>query len=198
MTQWLDVEPRIILEIPPGQKLATAQVLYDSLEEIRTIFGPRDRALRTIARSLQEDRTFTALLDQRVIGVAGLNYRAKPSLDVNGSDVFREYKLSAFKVAFLGSLFEERTAPDELYLESLAVLASHRNQGIGSKLLDAVSEQVVAEGLTRVRLHVVEPNLRAKAFYERVGFETTRYRRVPFLWRWAFRFDGYYEMVKAL
>jgi len=194
----LNVEPKIILEIPPDQKLAAAQVLCDSLEEIRIIFGPRDRALRIIARSLREDRTLTALLDQRVIGVAGLNYRGKPSLDVNGSDVFREYKLSAFKVAFLGLLFEERTAPDELYLESLAVSASHRNRGIGRKLLDAVLEQAVAEGLTRVRLHVVEPNLRAKAFYERVGFETTRYRRIPFLWRWAFRFDGYYEMIKGL
>lgn len=146
---------------------------------------------------MREDSTLTALLDQQVIGVAGLNYRGTPSLDIDGSDVFREYRLSAFKVAFLGLLFEERTAPDELYLESLAVSASHRNRGIGRKLLDAVLEQAVAEGLTRVRLHVVEPNLRAKAFYERVGFETTRYRRVPFLWRWAFRFDGYYEMIKG-
>jgi len=192
------MEPKIILGIPPGQKLTAAQVLYDSLEEIRIIFGPRDRALRIIARSLRKDRTLTALLDQRVIGVAGLNYRGKPSLDVNGSDVFREYKLSALKVAFLGLIFEERTAPDELYLESLAVSASHRNRGIGTKLLDAVLEQAVAEGLTRVRLQVVEPNLRTKAFYERVGFETTRYRRVPLLWRWAFRFDGYYEMIRGL
>ena len=192
------MEPKTILGIPPGQNLAAAQVLYDGLEEIRTIFGPRDRALRVIAHSLREDRTFTCMLDSRVIGVAGLNYGGNPSLDVNGSDVFREYRLSAFKVAFLGLLFEERTAPDELYLESLAVSASHRNRGIGRKLLDAVLEQAVAEGLTRVRLRVVEPNLRAKAFYERVGFETTRYRRVPLLWRWAFCFDGYYEMIKAL
>jgi len=133
-----------------------------------------------------------------VIGVAGLNYRGTPSLDVNGSDVFREYKLSAFKVAFLALPFEERTTPDELYLETLVVSAGHRNRGIGRRLLDASLDHAATEGIARVRLHVVEPNLKAKAFYERVGFETIRYRRVPLLWRWAFRFDGYYELSKHL
>jgi len=46
------MEPEFTLGIPPGQRLTAAQVLYDSLEEIRTIFGPRGRAVRVIAQSL--------------------------------------------------------------------------------------------------------------------------------------------------
>jgi len=193
-----DIEPKIILGIPFGQSLAVAQVLYDSLEEIRIIFGPRDRALRVIACSLREDRTFTSTYNQQVVGIAGLNYGGSPALDVSGSVVFREYRLSAFKVTFLGLPLKERTAPDELYLESLAVSAGYRNRGIGRKLLDVVLEHAAAEGLTRVRLHVVEPNLKAKALYERVGFETSGYWRVPFLWRRAFRWGGYYELIKRI
>jgi ribosomal protein S18 acetylase RimI-like enzyme len=83
-------------------------------------------------------------------------------------------------------------------LEALAVSAGHRNRGIGRRLLEASLEHAAGKELAQVRLHVVEPNLRAKAFYERVGFETTRYRRVPLLWRWAFRFGGYYELIKQL
>jgi len=152
------VESRIDLGIPPGQSLAAAQVLYDCLEEIRTIFGPRERALHVIAVSLREDRTLTSTVDHRVIGVAGTKYAGSPSLDVNGSDVFRVYSLSAFKVAFLALPFTECAAPDELYLETLAVVAGHRNRGIGRKLLDAALNHAAAERLTRLRLHVIEPN----------------------------------------
>lgn len=49
----------------------------------------------------------------------------------------------------------------------MAVLASHRKQGFGSRLLKAVIELGVSRGLSQFELHA---QLSAISFYERLGF----------------------------
>jgi ribosomal protein S18 acetylase RimI-like enzyme len=196
----MEEEPRIVRGVCPAERATAARILYEGLDEIRIIFGPPDRALRSIARMLREERALTALINDHVVGMAGLNYGGKGSFDVGflGMNVFRGFKLVTFRVAFLGIIFEEHTAKDEMYLDSLAVSAGFRGRGIGRKLVESACEQAKTEGLDCVRLHVIEPNVRAKALYERLGFETIRFQRIPCLWRRAFRFNGFYEMGKHL
>ena len=49
----------------------------------------------------------------------------------------------------------------------MAVLAEHRNQGIGSKLLQFILAQAAEQKLTKIRLHA---QLEAIPFYEKQGF----------------------------
>lgn len=57
---------------------------------------------------------------------------------------------------------------DEMRLIDIALLPTHRSQGIGTALITALLESASERGLT-VRLHV-EKNNRAEHLYERLGF----------------------------
>jgi GNAT superfamily N-acetyltransferase len=67
-------------------------------------------------------------------------------------------------------------------LESLAVRESHRGQGIGSALLDAVDEAFEAQGINDVIVGALAGNEGALRLYERRGFRPT--------WLYMSRFDG--------
>jgi GNAT superfamily N-acetyltransferase len=67
-------------------------------------------------------------------------------------------------------------------LESLAVRESHRGQGIGSALLDAVDEVFAAQGINDVIVGALAGNEGALRLYERRGFRPT--------WLYMSRFDG--------
>lgn len=55
----------------------------------------------------------------------------------------------------------------------LAVLPSYRGRSFGTALMDALYSSCVAGGLDTVTLEVRKSNGRARAFYERLGFEVT-------------------------
>lgn len=68
----------------------------------------------------------------------------------------------------------------------MGVLAEHRGQGIGRRLIDACIAKAWQSGITRIELEVRTDNQQAIHLYERVGFlkESTKRR--------AMRFDGVY------
>lgn len=53
----------------------------------------------------------------------------------------------------------------------IGLLPEFRDRGIGRRLLQAAISTAWARGLSRIELTVREDNLRAKALYERMGFE---------------------------
>ena len=56
------------------------------------------------------------------------------------------------------------------YIRSIAVAPSYRDQGIGTQLM-AVAEAKIFEGSPNAFLCVTSVNERARAFYERLGYE---------------------------
>ena len=64
----------------------------------------------------------------------------------------------------------DETQSGELYLDSLAVLSSHRRQGIAQKLLRATKEKANCMGLPCVGLLVDKDNLTGEALYASAGF----------------------------
>jgi ribosomal protein S18 acetylase RimI-like enzyme len=67
-------------------------------------------------------------------------------------------------------------------LESLSVLPSHRGEGIGSALLDAVDDAFEARGIRDVIVGALARNDGALRLYERRGFRPT--------WLYLSRFEG--------
>ena len=57
-----------------------------------------------------------------------------------------------------------------LNIHDLAVLRSHRGQGIGKKLIDAVKARAEKIGCCKVTLEVIESNEAAHRLYTRQGF----------------------------
>jgi len=82
----------------------------------------------------------------------------------------------------VGRLTVHRTA-DEIRLVDIALLASQRNRGLGSALLQSLLDEAQAAG-KRVTLQVEQHN-RARALYRRLGFFETGPESVylPMAWQ---------------
>jgi ribosomal-protein-alanine N-acetyltransferase len=96
--------------------------------------------------------------------------------ELTNSDVTRVYLLRdaedraiAFCIAWI--IF------DELHINTLAVSASHRRQGLATFLLREVMADAAREGTRRATLEVRESNTAALDLYARLGFRVTARRR---------------------
>ena len=58
------------------------------------------------------------------------------------------------------------------WLYALAVLESHRGQGIGASLVERSSQALKAKGCIKVNLQVRASNQAVERFYQSLGFET--------------------------
>lgn len=65
-----------------------------------------------------------------------------------------------------------------LYLSGVAVFPEHRGQGIGSRLMSAVTDRAAKSGLPRVSLICFERNAGALRLYRRLGFREVDRRPV--------------------
>ena len=60
------------------------------------------------------------------------------------------------------------------WISRIAVLRSHRKNGIGQALIAAAEERLATLGCVKVNLQVVESNSAVVAFYERAGYQVER------------------------
>ncbi len=81
-----------------------------------------------------------------------------------------------------GRLYVDRRE-DEIRILDIALLPEHRNQGIGSALLDDVLADGERAGLP-VRIHVERYNP-ALSLYHRLGFHKVEEGEVYFLLKWS-------------
>ena len=59
---------------------------------------------------------------------------------------------------------------DEVELNNLAVLPEERHRGIGQKLLKDCFERVKASGIKKLKIGIVDENVRLRKWYESFGF----------------------------
>lgn len=64
---------------------------------------------------------------------------------------------------------------DHMYLDRLAVLPSHRQQGFAGRLITAVEDHALKSGLSHVRLSVRLALAQNRAYYERLGYQFLQY-----------------------
>lgn len=67
--------------------------------------------------------------------------------------------------------------PDEAYVQTIGVAASHQRKGLGSTLLAALMDDAARRGLPRMGLEVRIDNEPAIRLYERFGFEAIAVRK---------------------
>ena len=71
-------------------------------------------------------------------------------------------------ICFLG--FSTFMGKKTLNIHDLVVIAAHRGQGVGGKLLAAIETQAGQWGVGKITLEVLEHNRSARALYHRAGF----------------------------
>lgn len=135
--------------------------------------GPPEKGRAFIARVLRPEFAFAERSDDgRLLGVAGFKTTNGAFVGGHFSDLSAIYgTFSALWRGLLLEFFERETEPGVLLMDGICVSAEARGQGIGTKLLNRIADHARATQHRAVRLDVIDTNPRARALYERVGFQ---------------------------
>ncbi|RLJ41080.1 acetyltransferase (GNAT) family protein [Litoreibacter meonggei] len=136
------------------------------------VLGPEDKALRFISSVLQPRFAICAVEEERLLGIAGFKTVEGGLVGGALSDLTPIY--GGFGGLWRGLLLdqlERNLADGQLLMDGIFVDEAARGKGVGTALLDAIVAYADAAGCHEVRLDVIDTNPRARALYERQGFE---------------------------
>ena len=161
----------------PEQLAQAAAVYYEGfaqkLDGLEFASRPPEQAIRILIASIQPEMAIYALLDGRVVGVAGMQYRGRRFYVVPWRVWRAEFGpvggLWRWLWFRLGEKFVHPSA-DALRVDGIAVSAAARGLGVGTQLMAALAAHARAIGLRAVELEVVDTNPDALRLYERLGF----------------------------
>ena len=169
--------------IPAGAEQRAAELYWDAFgRKLGPALNPPEKAVPFIADHLNADRAVCALLDGQLVGLAG--YQLGDSALTGGSAgaLLRTYgRLRGLHRLLLLALFERRPAPGQLVMDGIAVAPGVRGRGVGSLLIEEVAAVAAEQDCGEIRLDVIDTNPRARALYERRGFEAVRTEQTPYL-----------------
>ncbi|WP_329406103.1 GNAT family N-acetyltransferase [Streptomyces sp. NBC_00704] len=169
--------------VPAGAERQAAELYWAAFgRKLGPALNPPDKAVPFIAAHLNADRAVCALLDGRLVGLAGYQLGGRGLTGGTASAVLRAYgRLRGLHRLLLLALFERRPAPGQLVMDGIAVHADLRGRGVGSLLLDEVAAVAAEQDCREIRLDVIDANPRARALYERRGFAAVRTEHTPYL-----------------
>ncbi len=169
--------------VPDGGEEQVAALYWEAFgRKLAPALGPPEKGRAFIAAHLDHGRGIVALVDGRVVGVAGYRLGGRALTGGGARDVLSAYGVlrGLPRLAVL-ALFERAPATGELVMDGIAVDAAYRGRGIGGLLLAETAALAADHGCRRVRLDVIDTNPRARALYERHGFTHHRTERTPYL-----------------
>jgi ribosomal protein S18 acetylase RimI-like enzyme len=124
----------------------------------------------------------SAVENDRLVGILGIQTATAGFMDATVITLRRFYGNfgSLWRMALL-TLLHYSPMADEAYVDGVAVMPAYRGQGVGSGLIAALEVWAIRQGLSIIRLEVVDVNTRAEKLYRDIGFEAIREQTVwPF------------------
>jgi ribosomal protein S18 acetylase RimI-like enzyme len=140
------------------------------------VMAPEDKALAFLERVINPEFAVSALsADGRLLGLAGFKTEQGALIGGGLGDMTAVYGLfgGTWRGLLLDTL-ERETEDGSLLMDGIFVAEEARGRGIGGALLEAVFTEARSRKLSRVRLDVINTNPRARALYERKGFNAIR------------------------
>ncbi len=173
----LAMDIQIVTELEPEERVAVARVLFDAFRhKYATLIGDQDTAVAVVCHSCTHAAGLYARVGGSIVGVVGLR-SAESAFWTPRLSVLRRYLWFGRALVVYVALKVEtarRVKREEIRVETLAVRADLRGQGIGSALLAAVEGRARASGGRRLSLDVVDTNPHARRLYERLGFRAVK------------------------
>lgn len=164
------------LGLPPDLRGAAAQLYWQAFgDKLGRVMGPEPRALAFLDRVIRDDHAIVAIKDGRLCGLIGFKTPQGALAGGGMADLRAVYGLagSLWRGALLRML--SRDVDGERFLiDGICVAPEARGRGIGTLLIEALCREARARGYREVRLDVVDTNRRARALYERRGFEAVK------------------------
>ena len=189
----------IQLGIPDPLRRRAATIYYDAFEKkLRPILGTREQTLAILEESLRSDYAFVALADGDLVGIAGFHEPNGQMVDIHFDPLRRHLGwIKALWAAVAGSLLTRNLKPHQLLMDGISVEARMRGKGVGTCLLDAVTDYAREHGFHTVALDVINTNPDARRLYERKGFQALTTQQYGWLTSWL-GFTSSTSMVKSV
>lgn len=173
----------VLSHVRPGDEMAATRIYVGALiQKLRPFFGSVDTAVEFLAPHLQRDRGVVALIDDRVVGIAGYRLDGHGLFEPKWRHFRKRFGLLGTTLRMTGlALLDKEEQEDVLPMDGIAVAEEVRGMGVGSALLAEIIAIARRAGKRAVRLDVVDTNPRAKALYLRRGFVEEGRRRLDLL-----------------
>jgi ribosomal protein S18 acetylase RimI-like enzyme len=195
-----DANLRITRGFDHAERPRIAALYWEAFgEKLGRLLGPEHKALPYIANALSPDHAFSARDgDGQILGVAGFKSHDGSLVSGHFSMMVPHYGMAGtvWRMAALAALSSD-VDNRRFLIDGLFVAAPFRGQGIGSRLLQSIAQEAADRGYDEIRLDVIDTNGRARALYERRGFEAVARNRTGLLSA-VFGFKSATVMVRRL
>jgi ribosomal protein S18 acetylase RimI-like enzyme len=159
--------------LPDHLRSEAAKLYYLAFEQkLGSLIGPNARGARLLEEGLDLDSGLFAFEGERLVGLVGFQLHGQRLINITPGRIVQEFGLlaAAWRLAYL-MLFERKPLANQFLLDGICVAEDARGLGVGTRLLEAARELAVGEGCEQIRLDVIDRNPRARALYERFGFQ---------------------------
>ncbi|MDP3960856.1 MAG: GNAT family N-acetyltransferase [Pseudorhodobacter sp.] len=191
----------IRLGLPPALRDDAAKIYWQAFgSKLGRVMGPDRRALSYLGRVIRADHCIAAVDEGSgaLLGLAGFKAPDGAFADGTPADMRAVYGAAgALWRAGLIRLLQSEVDNERFLIDSICVAPPMRGRGIGTALVEALCAEGTRRGYPAIRLDVVVTNLRARALYERLGFEATGTATLGLL-RHVFGFSTATAMVRPL
>ena len=190
----------ITLGFTDADRPAIAALYWEAFgQKLGRTMGPRDRALDFFQAELNPDHAICAYdTDGTLLGVCGFKTAQGALVGGSFADMANVYGYigAGWRVALLSAL-ERDTENARFLMDGIFVAPHARGRGVGTMLLNAIAAEAGMRGYDEVRLDVIDSNQRARALYEREGFQVVATQSIGWL-RHVFGFQSATTMVRRL
>ena len=111
------------------------------------------------------------LIRTGLLGIAAFKINGQGFSTGGLKDLWHHYGLSMIWRTPPLMLLERKAAPGVLQMDGICVAEAARGKGVGTALFQELFDMASETGHHAVTLDVIDTNPRAKALYERLGFE---------------------------
>jgi GNAT superfamily N-acetyltransferase len=143
----------------PEYLQSAAKLYLESFRhQISPILGINEQAIAFIQKSFNPQQSLTAMLDGKLAGFAGLRYSGQGFLQLHLSQFVQRFGWLLGRIRFSQAALFEQPLQDEgqVLIESIVVDPALRGQGVGTSLINAVTEFASDKGFHAV--HIKVPN----------------------------------------
>lgn len=180
------------------ERALVAQMYWAAFGPIlNVIMGPQQRGEAFIKDVLDPTHALYAR-DADGVLLGGTGFKTAKGALVGGTrrDLTNYYGLLSglWRIALI-ALLQRDSENTRVLMDGVFVRDDMRGRGVGTALMDAICTEAAARGYVQVRLDVIDSNERARALYERIGFQATGTQTLGAL-RHIFEFKSAITMVK--
>ena len=190
----------IVQRLPNALINQAAKLLYESFYiKMRVLIKEKDKALRLIQAATNYDSGFYVILDNKLVGIAGIQSKGNKYFNIKFSDLLKEFSFFTALPKFIRFKLESMSFPKENELEivALSVKEDMRGKNICASIINEIIKYAKEKEFNKLSLTVVDTNQNAKRLYERIGFSINKIVKYGFITRSA-GFDAVIHMYKNI